>query len=194
MKKYLGILLLSLTLFVNKSFAIEYGHGELKLSDIVVKRFIDFIKGKAKNSPYMFSVSQDGRVDAYWICPAGFAQCRDGNHKLVNKSCLKISKEYGSGAECSVFALYRTVRWDNGINKKTKFNSKWSDEEIKSKLTELGFYGTTTTTKKEETKKITKNESKGNTVDQLETLNKLYESGNLTKEEFEKAKKKVLSD
>ena len=36
--------------------------------------------------------------------------------------------------------------------------------------------------------------NKGNTVEQLETLTKLYESGNLTKEEFDAAKKKVLND
>jgi len=152
-------MVLSLILFVNqtnKSFAIEYGHGELKLADFVIEGFIKFIKGKGQNSPYMFSVAEDGKAYMYWVCSAGVGQCTDGNHKTVNKSCLKYSKKYGSGAKCSVLALYRTVRWDNGINKKTKFNSKMSGAEIKAKLTELGFYETTTTTKKEEKKETKK--------------------------------------
>ena len=143
MKRILGITIVSLILFLNqtnKSFALEYGYGELKLTDHVVEAFIKYLKGKSKDTPYMFSVAIDGREYNYWVCPYGPGQCRDGNHNEVNKSCLKYSKKYGSGAECSVFALYRTVRWDNGINKVTKFNSKWSDAEIKSKLTELGFY------------------------------------------------------
>ena len=40
---------------------------------------------------------------------------------LKNKSCLKNSKKWGSGAKCHVLAHVRTIRWDNGINKKTKF-------------------------------------------------------------------------
>ena len=130
----------------NKSFAIEFGQGELKLNDYSVKGFIKFVKGKTKDSPYIFSIAEDGKAYAYWICKAGVGRCRGGNHTLVNKSCLKNSKKWGSGAKCQVLAHARTIRWDNGINKKTKFKSKWSDDEIISKLTELGFYGNTSST------------------------------------------------
>ena len=88
-----------------------------------------------------------------------------------------------------MFAHNRTIKWNNGINKRTKINSKWSDSEVRAKLTELGFLGEATST---EEKVSTTN--KGNTVEQLETLSKLYESGNLTKEEFVAAKKKILND
>ena len=185
-------MVLSLILFVNqtnKSFAMEYGHGELKLSDYAVEGFIRFIKGDRKNSPYLFSVAIDGLAYTYWICSEGLNRCRDGNHRTVNRGCLKYSKKYGSGAKCAVFAHNRTIKWDNQINKKAKINSKWSDSEIRAKLTELGFLGEATST---EEKVSTTNE--GNTVEQLKTLTKLYESGNLTKEEFEKAKKKILGD
>ena len=77
----------------------------------------------------------------------------------------------------------------NKGKKKSRFNSKWSDAEMRAKLTELGFLGEATST---EEKISTTN--KGNTVEQLETLTKLYESGNLTKEEFDAAKKKILND
>ena len=97
MKKVFFFAVLSLIIFLNqtnKSFAIEYGQGDLKLSDYAVEGFIKFIKGKGKNSPYMFSVAGDGKAYIYWICSAGQGQCRDGNHKKVNKSCLKYSKEF----------------------------------------------------------------------------------------------------
>ena len=142
MKKFLGILILGLILFAtptNVSFAMEYGFGELKLSNQVVNAFIKFIKGRNQNSPYLFSVAIDGLAYQYWICSEGLNRCSGGNHRIVNRDCLKYSKKYGSGAECSVFAHNRTIKWVNGINKKTKINSMWSDEEIRAKLTELGF-------------------------------------------------------
>ena len=188
MKKFLGILILCLILFVtptNISFAMEYGFGELKLSNQVVNAFIKFIKGRNQNSPYLFSVAIDGLQYQYWICPAGRNKCEDGNPTIVNKDCEKYSRKYGSGAKCGVFAHKRTIRWDNKINNKTKINSKWSDEEIRAKLTELGFLGGEPSSTKT---------NKGNTVEQLETLTKLFESGALTEEEFKAAKKKILND
>ncbi len=158
----------------NKSFAMEFGQGELKLNDSSVKGFIRFVKGKTKDSPYIFSIAEDGKAYAYWICPAGVGRCAGGNHTLVNKSCLKNSKKWGSGAKCHVLAHVRTIRWDNGINKKTKFKSKWSDDEIKAKLTELGFYGNTSSTttqtieKKKKTTQLAKKEpNQTQEVDQL---------------------------
>ena len=44
-----------------------------------------------------------------------------------------------------------------------------------------------------EYKKVSKDGTKSDTVDQLEKLSDLYKSGVLTKEEFEKAKKKLLN-
>ena len=49
-----------------------------------------------------------------------------------------------------------------------------------------------TTIKKKSKKKLEK-KSENNIIDQLEALNDLYKSGVLTKEEFEKGKKKILN-
>ena len=109
-----------------------------------------------------------------------------------SKKEIDMCEQYYNGKECKIFARRRTVKWKNEINKgnkESRFNSKWSDAEIRAKLTELGFLGEATST---EEKVSTTNE--GNTVEQLKTLTKLYESGNLTKEEFDAAKKKVLND
>ena len=107
-----------------------------------------------------------------------------GYHEM--KRCKSYTKQ-----ECALFAKRRVVVWKNGINdgkKKSRFNSKMTNSEIKAKLTELGFYGNA------QVKKTTNNISdSGDLTEQLKDLNELYKSGVLTKEEFEKAKKKILN-
>ena len=73
------------------------------------------------------------------------------------------------------------------------------DYFVKNKLKELGFYGQQALKKEEkkkepEEKKKKKPKKKTNEdiVKKLKDLNELYESGVLTKEEFEKAKNKLL--
>ena len=65
---------------------------------------------------------------------------------------------------CKIFAKRRTIKWKNGINpgkgKMSRINSKLDLNGLKAKLTELGFYGNTTTTKKIEKKETKKTDSK----------------------------------
>ena len=186
MKKLLGILVLGLLLISSSANAGSIGLGELKLSDGSVNHFIKYLKGGGGKKPLSFLVTLDGAGTYYWFCPV--ATCTPGNSRVE----IKICQQYHNGKECKIFARRRTIKWKNGINKgnkESKINSKWSDAEIRAKLTELGFLGEATST---EEKVSTTNE--GNTVEQLKTLTKLYESGNLTKEEFDAAKKKVLND
>ena len=192
MKKFLSVIFTALSILVvltNTSFAAKWGKGELKMSDKIADVFIKYIKGKHSESPFLFAIARDGLQYQYYYCSAGLNNCAGLSHTKVISECNSYSEKYGSGAECAMFSRNRTVKWKNGINKNTKINSKWSDAEIRAKLTELGFLGEATST---EEKVSTIN--KGNTVEQLETLSKLYESGNLTKEEFDAAKKKVLND
>ena len=132
-----------------------------------------------------------------YYCPRGI-NCQGGDQQALEQ-CSVISEKYGSGAECYLFAFRRTIKWKNDINpgkgKVSKINSKWPRDKIIAKLTELDFLGEsktiTSSTKSKKKKKETEN---NNLVEQLETLTKLYEAGNLTKEEFEKAKKLLLND
>ena len=210
MKKVLSssFIILTMCLFLtNTTSAAEWGEGELKLSKRVLSKFITYVKNpNHSKAPHLFAVAKDGMEFQYYTCSAGLNQCRGGDERIIEE-CNGYSKKHGSGAKCALFARNRTVKWDNGINpgkgKASKFNSKWSESEFISKLTELGFLGEATST--EETKKkktsITKKESKkkkktdnsNDTVQQLKDLNELYKSGVLTKEEFEKAKKKLLN-
>ena len=133
----------------------------------------------------------DGAGTYYWFCPV--ANCVPGNSRVE----IKICEQYHNGKECKIFARRRTVKWKNGINKgnkESRFSSKWSDAEIRAKLTELGFLGeTTSTTTKAEKKKETKKKTNEDIVQKLKDLKKLYDSGALTKEEYTKAKEKLLN-
>ena len=147
------VLLLPLLLFssVNYSYSGTYGEGKLQLTDGIVNYFIKYLRGGTNKFPSDFYVTFDGTGATYWFCSA-HANCSAGVLKEDLTDC-----ERRTGKKCGKFALKRYVKWKNGINpgkgKSSKFSSKWTDQQIKDKLHELGFYGNTTTTKKVEKKK-----------------------------------------
>ena len=205
MKKVILILIAGL-LLSSKAYAFTSGKGEVKMTPGAVNHFIDYIQGKSnfkkkvgdtKPKPDMFILSSDGDWTAAWFCPY-MGGCVDSLSKKTIKEC-----ERKTGTNCGVFASRRTLYWINGINtkkKKARFNSKMSGSEIRAKLTELGFIGDSTSTTTTTTPKITKKKkgekklkSNDDIVKKLKDLNDLYKSGVLTKEEFAKAKKKLLN-
>ena len=142
MKKFLSVIFTALSILVvltNTSFAAKWGKGELKMSDRVVNIFIEYIKGKHTRAPLVSAISKDGMVIFYYYCAYGLNSCADVSYLQTISECEKYSEEYGSGAECAMFSRNRTIKWKNGINKNTKISTKWSDEEIREKLKELGF-------------------------------------------------------
>ena len=106
-----------------------------------------------------------------------------------------------------MFASRRTIVWKNQINpgkgKISTINSKWSDTEIRAKLTELGFLGGSSSSSTTTTSKITKKKpkkdkkstdaNKGDIVSQIKGLKELLDAGVITQDEFDKAKKKLLN-
>ena len=131
-----------------------YGSGELKLSDDAVYNFQRYIQGKL-GRPGKFFISIDGKTSRWWYCPV--SQCAPMGDTQEARLCTKSA----GGVECKTFAVRRSIRWDNGVDKKAlkiKFTSKDTIQEIKDKLTKLGFYGSsdddkikskTSTTKKQ---------------------------------------------
>ena len=85
------------------------------------------------------------------------------------------------------------------MKRKAKVSSRMSDSEIREKLEHLGFIGEVTQkTKKEIKPKITKKKEASVDIDtdivkKIKELKKLFDDGVLTKEEFTKAKKKILN-
>ena len=212
MKKLLGIVVLGLFL-CNNSFAATKGKGEVKLSDRTVSHFFDYLSGRIVQgkrwTPLVFILSSNGNWSFYYYCP--YTSCSGrGEAKKKIKEC-----ERETNTQCGVFSRKRTVIWDNGNDfptKEKKFISKWDLAKVKSQLEKLGFYdgGITKTkkiekkkeekkkkpkiTKKKETKKKIEDINDDNDiVQQIKDLKELYDSGVLTKEEFEKAKKKLLN-
>tara|TARA_B100001093_G_scaffold63994_1_gene53894 strand:+ start:1295 stop:2119 length:825 start_codon:yes stop_codon:yes gene_type:complete len=164
--KILTIALLIIVSFGNAHAASKWGKGELQLSDFVVEKFIEYIRGNASKTPYKFAVSISGNGYNYYYCSSGSA-CQGGDGQI-----LQECSRYSNDEKCFLFARGRTIKWKNGINlgkgKASKVSGKWSDAEIRERLTELGFLGSKTTSsssvnttpkkieKKKETKKIVK--------------------------------------
>ena len=193
------------------------GTGKLVLSKKVVGHFIKYLKkdlsGKKGDHPVTFWVTEDGE-NAYWWTTDGNSCTRTWDNEIyivskegvitfgVTDMCRgrqhieKFGQECESylGMECKIFAKQIIVTWDNDINpgkgKKSKFNSQWSDEKILSKLKEIGFNFKEPIIKKTTSNKIAENDD---LIHQLKALKELYDTGALSKEEFEKAKKKLLN-
>jgi len=142
MKKLLGIIILSLLLTINAQAASKWGKGELQLDDFVVEKFIEYLRGNTSTSPHLFAVSIDGLGYNYYFCSQGTG-CEGGGEQILEE-CSRYSKDI----ECFLFARKRTIKWKNDINpgkgKASTIKSKWSDAEIRAKLTELGFLGGST--------------------------------------------------
>ena len=197
------------------------GNSELVLSKEVADLFIKYIKkslkGRVGDQPITFWITEDGN-NAYWWTTDGNSctrtwdneiyiisrsgiltygtpdMCRGREHIPKFAEQCELYFKLDDFKECKVFARERVITWRNGVNpgrgKKSKINSKWSDEEILSKLNELGFGFKESIIKKTTSNNITENDE---LLHQLKTLKELYDDGILTKEEFTKAKKKLLN-
>ena len=188
MKKLLILSLITI-LITLKSYASD-GRGELQLSENAVDSFIRYLKGDiSKNrsspiKPLVFWVTVDGNSGYWWYC--AHSSCTPGHASIERKACEK-----STGVDCKRFARGRTIRWDNGINRKgnwSRFNSKMSEFEIKEKLTVIGFYNNSIIEEKE-----TNNDDIANQLKQLEILKKLFDDGLITPEEFILRKENILN-
>lgn len=188
------------------------GHGELKLEDIDVKIFLEYISPPAGQSPMVFYILQEnGKIlwSTYWYCPAG--ACQTLSKSNASKKCVIAAEKYYKRtiiADCLIFAKRRTIVWKNEINKgkgkESKVNSKWDEKKLRAKLTELGFLGNTnsssgtteqnkTTKKKKKTNKNDSSKISDEGIKKLKELKKLLDDGILTQEEFNSQKKKLLN-
>ena len=139
-KRLLLILVISISInFIStsNSSANRYGNGELKLSPQVVEWFIQYIRGKQSKYPSMFYVTLDGTDAVYWYCVER-TNCQGGAPSQERAICLQTT-----GKECKAFARQRTIKWTTDLNpgkgKISTINSRWTDQEIRNKLNELGF-------------------------------------------------------
>ena len=214
------VLIFFYLLSTNQSFA-KTGKGELKLDKFVMEYVIMYMYGAGnpnysggasrKHDPEIMAVSEDGMHQLYYYCPAQYRASGCYSTGLVGDVIAGCEKRSG-GSPCSIFAKKRKIVWKNGgpklSIKKTDLKSPFI---VAKKIQESGFYdgdisqlvGIDISTGQENTetkitgeKKQTSNSNNSNNkdlVEELATLSKLYESGSLSKEEFESAKKKLFN-
>ena len=136
MKRLLTVVVLSLLIFMPSSFSKTIGEGNLKLNDEMIRYFQQYLLGKGNQRPMVFTIAVDGSYGTYWYCPVG--QCGGDNPSQFNRICEK-----DGGVECKIFAKGKYIKWKNGINKgkgkSSKVSGRVSFDELKSRLTELGF-------------------------------------------------------
>ena len=214
------VTLISIIFFSNASFA-KWGKGPLKLSKETMETAIMYMYGagskkysgaaKRKNNPMLMAVSEDGTSYMYYYCPVEYVNgCVDTS---ISRKSIKECEKYSNGSPCFVFAKKRRIVWKNGGDKLTiKLKDLKSPYLIAKKIQDAGFYDgdisalvgiDVKTGQIDETIKITgedkststttQNNDSSDIVKQLNDLSNLYKSGVLTKEEFEKAKKKILN-
>jgi hypothetical protein len=218
--KLIFTIIISLIFLSNSSFA-KTGSGALKLSKETMETLMMYMYGagnkkysgnaKRKNDPTIMAVSKSGYSYMYSYCPIEYHYgCSPPNTGRIIKSCEK----YSEGSPCFIFAKKRTIVWKNG-SKKVRIKKKDLKNPylIAKKIQEAGFYDgdlselagidyTTgqiddtknITNKKTKTLEASTNEASSLLVKELEILTKLYEDGSLTKEEFDKAKEKLLNN
>ena len=171
------------SLFFSNANASKWGTGELKLTDFAIQSLQRYL---SERNPLRASITIDGDGLYWFYCPE--ARCTPGPNNLLLSKCKSYYKK-----PCKMFILRKSIKWENGINpggKEARLRGDMTLGELKEKLTQLGFYGDINASASKKTGG--KKQIKGDISEKLENLNKLYESGALTKEEFSKAKKKIL--
>ena len=209
-------------LFLNFNLALAkdkyIGKGQVQFADWAIDDFTNgYLNLSAGLSPsnYWIAVENGETIwSMYWICPNSsclHTRIVSSDNKLTcennGKKYYKNKRNINKEIECFKFAKRYKIVWDNGNKpenwKQSLVKKGWSESEVKNKFKDLGFYGVSTSsntttstpkiTKKKESKKIKKKTQSTDIVSQLNDLKDLLDSGVLTNEEFEKAKKKLLN-
>ena len=184
--------IISLLLVTNTLAESNWGEGKLVLSNGVVKKFIEYVKGSHTKTPHLFAVSVDGKAFSYTYCSSGL-NCEGGDEQILQY----CSREAGD-LECKLFARKRTIKWRNGVNpgkgKISKISSKWTEKEIFVKLTELGFYGDSKNFDDNQLSLSTNNSKEKIKIDsdEIRKLERYLKLGIIDESEFNE-KKKLLS-
>ena len=201
MKKFIAIMFLGL-LWSNVSSASLYGSGDLEISKNMFKRIYNYLGSGVKNKTAgaqrtgrgtYFAITVSGKESGSTYCP--WSQCED-NPIMAKKHCEKNAKKYANlNEKCKLMFKGKTLKW-NGSKLKL---SKKDDLEKEIARAGINVIGSSSVNQNIEIKKpvIEKKPKKNNNstdiASQFEKLNKLYKSGALTKDEFNKAKKKLLN-
>jgi hypothetical protein len=216
MNKKISVIIFLFLFLTSNSFAgtksgFKLGKGSLKLSKDTADwveyyfsggkkgRFVGKIKKSHPWKPGLIAISIDGKYNSFFRHPKHIADHQVDNSHYSGMAIQSCKKK--SGQECYIFANGYKIKWDNGTSVKSRIIKKKDIKAGKTivRLTELGFYdggALTEPNKKSKTVKknnIDKDKIDGDIVSKLKDLKDLFDSGALTKEEYSKAKKKLLN-
>lgn len=180
------------------------GSGPLKFTPRSYDAFLAYMRGdgnprgevgKKRGTPLAFAINEAGNQTHWYYCPMKFGDnCYPAEMEAMNE-CTQKSQARG-GDRCYVFAKARKIVWDS---KNIKLRYKFDEQAIQKIFQENNWYGTSNnqssdTKQKDSKPKITKKlTDKVDIVKELKELNSLLESGVISAEEFDKAKKKLLN-
>jgi len=200
-------ILFQTNLYAGVTTGYKLGKGPLKLTKHMVNELEFFFSGGTRGAyaekqksawkPGLIAISVDGNTSYMFRHPLHVTQVDNKAYwGIAISNCKKKS-----GQECYLFANGYKIVWDNGSDKKKRSLKKKDIKAGKTValLTELGFYDNNASSSTKTPKKVEKKETKKNSVNdkdivqKLKDLKELLDSGVLTDEEFEKAKKKLLN-
>ena len=180
--------------------------GELILTENVANVAEYFFSGGRKGvyaeeqkvawKPGLMVISRDG--SAYGIIKHPLHVQNVDHKNYVSMAQRQCKNRFNK--KCFLFATGYRIVWDNGTSKKQRRLKKKQIMQGQTIpiLISLGFYkpdnalGNTGSNSSEKNNSHKKNDDK-DIVKKIKDLKKLYDDGVLTKEEFDKAKKKLLN-
>ena len=195
MKKFVSVIVFAMIIFSSPSFSSMNGQGPLNIKSDILDYLLNYYfnpKNK-KDRPTTFAITKTGDMLGYSICPSSYAGDCHTTPQTALTGCRQNVKKYLKRKErCWVFAKGRKIVWNN-LN--IEIPKGTPNQQIKEILIEQGFYGSKIIKKKKEKKQVKKKSttSSSDIAKQLKELKQLLDDGIITREEFSKAKKKVLN-
>ena len=211
MKKFL-ILITFILLNTNVvSAAVKVGCGNIKFTEKATIDFHEYLTWKISRSDYTFSKPKNlgamvinpknksyGKF-LYLVQQSGSVDYVGGLYDSANIGLSGYKTVFS--VDVYVFAKKNKIVW---CKSKEKISRDITLEGLQNKLKELGFFDGNVAKLSSESKKETSTKKKKENVSQsksdesnilkeIKELNELYKSGVLTKEQFEKAKDKLLN-
>lgn len=187
-KKFFLIFLINL-IFSTNSYASKNGMGDLKISeemmDYIVKLY--FNTENKSDKPGGLAITKDGDMIGWAVCPARYAGDCIMRDLEPLKYCRENVKKYlGLKENCWMLARKRKIVWNN-LN--IEVPKGISNNEVREIFKRLGLYGNNESS----TNKVEQESQSDNVTAELKKLKKLLDDGIISKEEFDKAKKKILN-
>ena len=217
------IFIFVISIFLTQPSFAKWGKGQLKLTPDIMEHVMMYMYGagnpkysgddKKKNDPDIIAISEDGKHSQYFYCPSEYRASGGCLQTGIARQAILMCEKNSLGSPCFIFAKKRRIVWKNG-GKKVKIKKKdlKSPYLVAKKIQEAGFYDgdiskltgidvstgqandEVSVTGEKKKKEVSTKVDDTDIVKELENLTKLFESGALTKEEFQKAKNKLFKN